>query len=174
MSGSVSGATQYLTFMLGEEVFALEISRVKEVLDYRGATKVPMMPDFMKGVINLRGEVVPVLDMSLKLGLSGAYETVNTCIIIAEMRTGGAWSIIGALADSVQEVISLDQSQIEPAPRIGNALDPAVIKGIGRQNDDFIIILDSEKVFVEEDITAHLTGQGRFCIEEADVALERT
>ncbi|MBZ0220340.1 MAG: chemotaxis protein CheW [Candidatus Methylomirabilis sp.] len=157
---SASGPVQYLTFMLEDEVFALEISQVKEVLDFTSITKVPRMPEFMRGVINLRGNVVPVLDLRLKLGLSGKGDTKDTCIIIAEVGYEGAQTVIGALADSVREVISLEEAQIEPPPRIGMTMDSAMIKGMGKRGQEFVIILDSGRVFTAEEIkTAHLADE---------------
>ncbi|MEN6483854.1 MAG: chemotaxis protein CheW, partial [Syntrophobacteraceae bacterium] len=119
---SVLDTTQYLTFRLDREVFALEISKVREVLDFTNITKVPQTPDFMLGVINLRGSVVPVVDMRLKFGMSATETTVNTCIVIVEIELDGEKTILGALADSVQEVIDLEADQIEPPPRIGTRL----------------------------------------------------
>lgn len=155
----VAGTVQYLTFMLDEEVFALEISQVKEVLDLTAITKVPRTPGFMRGVINLRGNVVPVLDLRLKLGLDQKADTQDTCIIIVEVKLEGAQTVIGALADSVQEVISLDQGQVEPPPRIGMSVDSEVIKGMGKRDQEFVIILDSGRVFTAEEIAAaHMKG----------------
>ena len=139
--------TQYLTFKLGEEVYAVDISKVREVLDFTTVTKVPRTPDFMRGVINLRGSVVPVVDMRLKFGMSGTEKTVNTCIIILEVRVDSETTILGALADSVQEVIDLDSENIEPAPRIGTKLKTEFITGMGKQNDRFVIILNIDEVF---------------------------
>src|SRR5208283_2350264 len=127
----ITETTQYLTFELEDEVFALDISKVREVLDFTTVTKVPRTPEFMRGVINLRGNVVPVVDMRLKFGMSKTEKTVNTCIIIAEISIEGETAILGALADSVQEVIDLEPDQIEPAPRIGTRVRTDFIKGMG-------------------------------------------
>ncbi len=142
-----TGEGQYLTFRLGDEVYALEITRVREVLDYTRVTKVPKTPDFMKGVINLRGGVVPVVDLRLKFGMTETVQTVDTCIIIVEVRVDDEQTLLGALADQVQEVLELDPNQIQPPPKIGTRLDTEFIRGMGKQNDNFIIILDIEKVF---------------------------
>ena len=104
---AADGVLQYLTFKLEEEVFALDIGKVREVLDYTTVTKVPRTPEFMCGVINLRGAVVPVVDLRLKFGMATAEATVNTCIIIVEVAVEGEKTVIGAMADSVQEVIDL-------------------------------------------------------------------
>jgi purine-binding chemotaxis protein CheW len=146
--------TQYLTFKLEEEVFALDIGKVREVLDFTTVTKVPQTPDFMRGVINLRGSVVPVMDMRLKFGMTATDKTVNTCVIIVEIAVDGESTIIGAMADSVQEVIDLEPENIEPAPRIGTKLNTDFIRGMGKHNDQFIIILDIDKVFSFIDLAA--------------------
>ena len=145
---------QYLTFKLDEEVFALGIDKVREVLDYTSVTKVPQTPDFMRGVINLRGSVVPVIDMRLKFGMAKTDTTVNTCIIIVEINLDGETAILGALADSVQEVLDLEPHQIEPAPKIGTKLRTEFIKGMGKRNEQFIIILDIDRVFSSGELAA--------------------
>ncbi len=155
------GGRQYLTFRLEEEIFALEISKVREVLDFTTVAKVPRMPEFMRGVINLRGSVVPVVDLRLKFGMEGTPKTVNTCIIITEIVMGEESSVVGALADSVQEVLDLDLSQIEPPPRIGTRLDTAFIKGMGRRDEQFIILLDIDRVFSAEELAGVANGKER-------------
>ena len=144
--------TQYLTFKLEDEVFALDIAKVREVLEYTTITKVPRTPDFMCGVINLRGGVVPVVNMRLKFGMPDAEKTVNTCIIITEVMIDGEITVLGALADSVQEVMDLEPDQIEPAPKIGTKLDTDFIKGMGKHDSKFIMILDIDKVFSAEEL----------------------
>lgn len=144
--------TQYLTFKLGDEVFAFGISRVREVLDYTSITRIPEMPDFMLGVINLRGSVVSVVDMRLKFGLGQTRRGVNTCIVIVEIELEGETTVLGALADSVQEVLNLDPEQIEPPPRIGTRVKSRFIKGMGKHRDNFIIILDIDKVFSADEL----------------------
>ncbi|HEX9022374.1 MAG TPA: chemotaxis protein CheW [Geobacteraceae bacterium] len=143
---------QYLTFKLEDEVFALDIRKVREVLDFTTITRVPQTADFMRGVINLRGNVVPVMDMRLKFGLSATERTVNTCIIITEIELDGESAIVGAMADSVQEVIDLDQDTIEPPPRIGVKLNSDFLRGMGRHDDRFVMILDIDRVFSGEEL----------------------
>jgi purine-binding chemotaxis protein CheW len=147
-----AGMTQYLTFILQEEVFALDISTVREVLDFTTITRVPRTPDFMQGVINLRGSVVPVVDLRMKFGLPVSEKTVNTCIIIVEVVVDDEMVVLGVLADSVQEVLDLESGHIEPAPKIGTRLNTELIKGMGKQNDLFIIILDIDKVFSTKEL----------------------
>ena len=106
----------------------------------------------MSGVINLRGSVVPVLDMRLKFGLTKTEKTVNTCIIVAEVSFEGETAVIGGLVDSVQEVFELEPDQIEPAPRIGKQLKTEFIKGMGKRDGRFMILLDIDKVFSSEDL----------------------
>ena len=148
----VMETTQYLTFKLEGEIFALDISKVREVLDFTAITKVPRTPEFMRGVINLRGNVVPVVDMRLKFGMTKTENTVNTCIIIVEIHLDGETTVLGALADAVQEVIELGSGQIEPAPKIGTKLKTDFIRGMGKSDDAFIIILDIDRVFSVDEL----------------------
>lgn len=150
---TITETTQYLTFRLDDEVFALDISKVREVLDFSTLTKVPRTPDFMRGVINLRGSVVPVVDMRLKFGMSTTEQTVSTCIIIVEINLDGESLVLGALADSVQEVIELEPGQIEPPPRLGTRLNTEFIRGMGKRDDQFIIILEIDRIFSTEELS---------------------
>ena len=150
---AITETTQYLTFRLEEEVFALDISKVREVLDFTSITKVPRTPDFMRGVINLRGSVVPVVDMRLKFGMTRTERTVNTCIIIVEISLDGDTTVLGALADSVQEVLDLEPGQIEPAPRIGTRLRTEFIRGMGKRDEQFVIILDIDRIFSVDELS---------------------
>ena len=150
---SITEISQYLTFKLEDEVFALEIAKVREVLDFTLIAKVPQTPEFMLGVINLRGTVVPVVDMRLKFAMTRTETTVHTCIIIVEIEIDGENTVLGALVDSVQEVMDLDPEQIEPAPRIGTRLNTKFIKGMGKRDNQFIIILDIDKVFSSDELS---------------------
>ena len=145
---------QYLTFKLDEEVFAIDVAKVREVLDLTSITKIPRTPDFMSGVINLRGSVVPVVDLRLCFEMSKTNKTVNTCIVVVELLLDGEPTVIGALADSVEEVIDLEPDQIQPAPRIGTHLRTDFIRGMGRRDTQFIMILDIDKVFSAEELGA--------------------
>lgn len=147
-------ARQYLVFNLADEFFGLEIIHIQEVLEFSTLTKVPRMPEFVCGVINLRGRVAPVIDLRLKFGLPASKRTVNTCIIIVEVEFAGEKSILGAMVDSVQEVLTMDGSQIEPPPRMGNNVDISFIRGIGKHDDQFILILDINRVFSTDDLLA--------------------
>jgi len=149
---SMEESNQYLTFELNDEVFALDITQVREVLDFTNVTKVPNTPDFMCGVINLRGGVVPVVDMRRKFGMPRAEKTVNTCIVIAEVAIDDESTVLGALVDSVQEVLVLEPEQIEPPPRLGTKMKTDFIRGMGKQDDRFIILLDIDKVFASDEL----------------------
>ncbi|MDO3377767.1 chemotaxis protein CheW [Geoalkalibacter halelectricus] len=160
MSEDVCNETnQYLTFKLDEEIFALGIAKVREVLDFTAITKVPKTPDFMRGVINVRGGVVPVIDLRVKFGMAPTPQTVNTCIIIVEIAMEGETTILGVLADQVEEVLDLDPAQIEPAPRIGTRLRTEFIKGMGKRDEQFIIILDIDRVFSGEELAKVSGGE---------------
>jgi len=150
----ITEVRQYLTFKLSEEIFGVDVAQVREILDSIKITKVPQTPDFMCGVINLRGNVVPVVDMRLKFGLEKTETTVNTCIVVVEVNLDGENLILGALVDSVQEVFELDPVDIENAPKIGSKLNTDYIKGMGKREDNFIIILNIDKVFSTEELTS--------------------
>lgn len=146
--------TQYLTFKLDEEVFALDVAKVREILEESSITKVPQTPEFMRGVINLRGSVVPVIDLRLKFGMSRTEKTVNTCIIVAEVQLEDEVIVLGALADSVQEVIEMEPQQIEAAPHIGTRLNTDFIKGMGKLDNRFVMILDIDRVFSSAELVS--------------------
>jgi purine-binding chemotaxis protein CheW len=148
----ITETRQYLSFKLEEEEFALDISRVKEVLDFTKITKVPQTPDFMKGVINLRGSVVPVVDLNKKFGIKDTEKTSDTRIIIGEVTIDGDEIVLGVLADSVHEVMDIEPENIEPAPRIGTRLNTEFLRGMGKRGEEFVMILDIDKVFSAEDL----------------------
>ncbi len=143
---------QYLSFVLREEQFAVEIFKVREVLDVTTLTRIPRMPEYIRGVINLRGSVVPVIDLGFRLGMTPVVQSVNTCIMIIEIAVAGETAPVemGILTDAVQAVMDLDSSEIEAAPRMGSNLHADFIKGMGRQGDKFLILLDIDKVLASE------------------------
>lgn len=143
---------QYLTFVLDGEVFALEIERVREVLEVTEITRVPRAPSFVRGVTNLRGSVVPVVDLREKFGLGTTPTTVDTCIVIAEVTIDEERTVIGALADSVQEVVELAKEQIAPPPRMGTRLRTKFIAGMGRRDDTLVMVLNIDEVFSSEEL----------------------
>ena len=153
-----AGTNQYLTFNLGEEAFAIEIGKVREVLDYTSITKVPRTPAFLRGVINLRGSVVPVIDLRMILNMSAIQKTVDTCIVIVDVDIEGDTIQLGALADSVQEVVDIDVNQIGPPPKLGTKLNTEFIRGMGKRGDNFLIILDIDRVLSGEEFSAVATA----------------
>jgi len=155
---SITEARQYLTFKLDDEIFAIDVAKVREVLDLTTITKIPRTPEFMSGVINLRGSVVPVVDLRLCFEMSKTQKSVNTCIIVVEVLLDGEPTVIGALADSVEEVIDLEPEQIQPAPRIGTQVRADFIRGMGKREAQFLMILDIDKVFSAEELGAIETG----------------
>jgi purine-binding chemotaxis protein CheW len=146
--------TQYLTFTLRDELFAVNISKVREVIEFTTVNQIPGMPEYMRGVINLRGAVVPVMDLREKFGIGATEKDVNTCVIITEVYMDGEIIVLGALADAVEEVFDLLPDQIEPAPSIGTTVDTSYIEGMGKKGEDFVILLDMDKVFSSEEISS--------------------
>jgi purine-binding chemotaxis protein CheW len=155
---TITEVRQYLTFKLGEEVFALDVEKVREVLDYTTITRIPRTPEFMRGVINLRGSVVPVVDLRLAFGMPPTEKTVSTCIVVTEVSMEGENVVLGALADSVEEVIDLEPDQIQPGPRLGTCVNTDFVRGMGRRESGFVVILDIDRVFAEDQLAAIKTG----------------
>jgi purine-binding chemotaxis protein CheW len=149
---SITETRQYLTFQLSGDTFALDVAHVREILEFKTVTNVPGMPEYMKGVINLRGSVVPVLDLGRKFGLGQTGETIDTCIVVVEVAIEGESSVIGALVDSVSEVLEFEPVQIEPPPTIGRHADADFIKGMGKKGNGFVIILDVDGLFREDEL----------------------
>jgi purine-binding chemotaxis protein CheW len=168
MNGNeITETRQYLTFKLGNEVFGIDVAKVREVLDFTTITEIPRTPDFMSGVINLRGSVVPVVDLRLCFQMSKTERTRNTCIVVVEVLLEGESTVIGALADSVEEVIDLEPDQIQPAPRIGTQIRTDFIKGMGKREAQFIMILDIDRVFSADELSAVRNAEGTGTLAEA-------
>jgi len=148
----ITETRQYLSFKLDDEDFALDISKVREVLDYARITRVPQTPEFMCGVINLRGSVVPVMDLNRKFGIRSTEKTVNTRIIIGEVSIEGDGTVMGVLADSVNEVMELEPENIEPSPSIGIRMNTDYLMGVGKREEEFVLILDIDKVFSADEL----------------------
>jgi purine-binding chemotaxis protein CheW len=138
---------QYVTFSLCEELFGVEVSRTREILSLTPVTSVPQTPEYLLGVINLRGQVVPVVDMRLKLGLTAGADTEDTCIIVVDVQVDGEVITVGALADAVREVMDIRSDQIEPPPRLGTRLNTEFINGMGKVDEQFMILLNIDKIF---------------------------
>lgn len=138
--------TQYLTFMLGGESFAIGILAIKEIIEYGGVTEVPMMPPCIRGVINLRGAVVPVMDLSVRFGRALSSIGKRTCIVIVEIETGGEQQIVGVMVDAVNAVLEISATDIEPAPSFGTRIQPDFIAGMGKVGGKFVILLEVDNV----------------------------
>jgi purine-binding chemotaxis protein CheW len=137
----------YLTFRLEEEIFAASVLNVIEILELAKITKVPRSPHFMRGVINLRGNVLPVIDTRLKFGLEKTSDTINTCIMVLNIELDSQRLLIGALVDAVQEVLEINPDTVQQPPSIGSKYKSEFIKGMIKMNDQFIMMLDLDKVF---------------------------
>lgn len=143
---------QYLTFMLGRETFALGILAIKEILEYAAPTEIPMMPAFIRGVVNLRGAAVPVVDLCARFGRQSVAVTKKTCIVIVETRLGEESHIIGVVVDAVNEVLEIPDTEIEPPPSFGAAIRADFIQGMGKVRGKFVIILQADRVLCVEEM----------------------
>lgn len=153
------GPQQYLTFSLGGEVFALGILNVKEIIEFGNVTEIPMMPAFIRGVINLRGAVVPVIDLSARFGGKNSAVSRRTCIVIVEVDADEGKQDLGVIVDAVNEVLEIPRAEIEPPPAFGARIRADFIQGMGKVDGRFVIILNVERVLSTEEI-AMLTRLG--------------
>ena len=158
--------SQYLTFALGGEMFAVGILNVKEIIEYGHLTEIPMMPAFIRGVINLRGSVVPVIDLSARFGGKTTAVSRRTCIVIVEVSDGDLRHDIGIMVDAVSEVLDIPGSEIEPPPSFGAKIRADFIFGMGKVDGKFVIILNIDKVLSVEEI-AMLTSPDGIASESA-------
>jgi len=153
MTEQINTLNSYLSFKLGNEIFAANVSKVLNILEMTKITKVPKAPNYMKGVINLRGTVLPVIDTRIKFGLSETVYTANTCILVLEVNVENENLQVGGLVDAVQEVLEIEDHQILPPPNIGNRFRSEFINGMYKLNDEeFLMLLDMDKVFSTDDI----------------------
>jgi purine-binding chemotaxis protein CheW len=148
----ITETRQYMTFKLGDELFAIDVAQVREVLEVSQITKVPTAPDYMRGVVNVRGQATPVVDLRRRFGLPKGTDTVHTRIIVMELELDGEATVLGGIADSVHEVIELEPGSIDPPPRIAMRWRTDFILGMGKRGDNFIIILDVKAVFHSDDV----------------------
>jgi purine-binding chemotaxis protein CheW len=145
--------TSYLTFKLGEEIFAANVSKVLNILELTEITKVPQAPEYMKGVINLRGEVLPLVDVKVKFGMEPTEFTTNTCILVLDLEHNGEKFHLGTLVDSVQEVLEISDDQLKAPPAIGTRYKSEFIEGVHEYNDEkFIMILNMDLIFSSDEI----------------------
>lgn len=143
---------QYLTFVLGGETFALGILSIKEIMEYEIPTDVPMMPAFVRGVVNIRGAVVPVIDLCARFGRPSAGISKKTCIVIVETSVNGESQVLGVVVDAVNEVLEIPHSEIEPPPSFGVSVRTDFIHGMGKVRDKFVIILNVDSVLSVDDM----------------------
>lgn len=143
---------QVLSFELDNDHFAIEIGIIQEVIEYRKVTRVPRCPDFMQGVINLRGQVIPVVDLRVYFGMTAKAPDLDTCIIIIDINIDDEHCAIGIIADSVQEVVEFDVSEIRPAPKIGLSVDNRFIYGMVEQGQHIMVLLSVQKVFNADEL----------------------
>lgn len=151
---AMTTSNSYLTFKLGDEVFATHVGKVLNILEMTQLTQVPKAPDYMKGVMNLRGAVLPVIDARIKFGMEGTEYTSNTCIIVLDVDLDGESVHVGAIVDTVQAVIKINNDQIQPLPTLGSRYKAEFIVGMSKIEDNFIIILNMDAVFSADEITS--------------------
>ncbi|PLX83127.1 MAG: chemotaxis protein CheW [Desulfuromonas sp.] len=162
----VLNSQQYVTFRLGEELFGVTVTRTQEVLTVTTITKVPQTPDYLLGVINLRENAVPVVDMRLKLGLAAGEETEETCIIVIEVQVENEAIVVGVLADAVCEVLDVRPEDIEPPPKLGTHLETKFISGLGKVDEQFLILLDIDSVFSGDELA--ILEEAGLCTSNAE------
>lgn len=170
-AGTTSAASQYLTFTLGQELFAVDIHAVREIIEYGHLTSVPMMPPSILGVINLRGAVVPVIDLGLRFGGNATAIGPRTCIVILEITMGDGLQVIGMVVDAVNEVLDFNADQIEPPPSFGNRIRADFIRGMGKLGDRLVVLLDVGRVLSVDEIAMleHVSAQGENRQAQVDV-----
>ncbi|GAB6038752.1 chemotaxis protein CheW [Fundidesulfovibrio butyratiphilus] len=155
MTDEANGKTlTSLSFVLDKELFALDINNVREILDFTEITRIPQTPEYMRGVVNLRGNAIPVVDLRLKFGMGRTEQTIYSRIIILEVPLEDEVVVVGVMADAVKEVFEMERDQIKPPPKMGAAVRADLLKGIGRHRKQFIMLLDVNKVFSDEDLCA--------------------
>lgn len=158
-AGAATGqAQQYLTFSVDGAVLAVKILRIIEIIEFRALTPVPLMPSFVRGVLNLRGAVVPVVDLKARFGRGPAEVSRKTCVVIIDLHaedapaSGSGAQDIGVMVDQVNAVVEIAPGDIEPPPSIGNGLRPDFISGMGKLNDGFVVILDLDNLLCVEEL----------------------
>lgn len=140
----------FLVFRLDQELFAFDVVAVRQVLAFQTLTRIPQVPDYVRGVVNLKGDVVPVLDMRLKLGLAPTEETADTCVVIAEIGSEDERGAFGVLVDSVQEVVELSADVVVPPPELANGFGASLIRGLAKRSEQLVMIVDLEGMLTAE------------------------
>ena len=163
------GATKinsYLTFKLGDEIFGANVAKILNILEMTKITKVPKSPPFMKGVINLRGAVLPLIDTRVKFDMGETEYTTNTCILVLDIDLNGESVHVGALVDAVQEVIEIDEAQIQPPPSIGSKYKSEFIEGMAKITDEFIMLLNMDLIFSTSELSLLRESSGEIEVTE--------
>ena len=158
-AGSTGKTQQCLTFVLAAEVFAMGILAIKEIIEYADVAEVPMMPEYVRGVINLRGAVVPVIDLSVRFGNPSSPVTKRTCIVIIEVETRCERHVLGVVVDAVNAVLDIPESEIEPPPTFGASIRADFIRGLGKVNGKFVILLDVDHVLAADEMDVLVDAQ---------------
>lgn len=153
-------AGKYLTFKLESEEFGLEILKVQEIIQMQSITRVPRTPEFVRGVINLRGKVIPVVDLRLKFGMDQAEDTERTCIVVVQIRGASSMLVMGIIIDEVREVLDIPESSIEDTPSFGTSIDTEFILGMGKIGQNVKILLDIDKVLSAQELSSVATATG--------------
>ena len=149
-----SGLTQHLTFVLADEEYAVGVLQVREIIEYDTVTRVPSTPPWIRGVINLRGGVVPVVDLAIKLGLAERPVTGRTCIVVVEVEIDGKPALMGVIADAVSQVVDIGPDEVEPPPAFGTRIRVDYLKGMGRAGKKFVLMLDIGRVLTADELLA--------------------
>lgn len=172
MTQTDSSRFQYLGFRVAEEEYGVPILRVKEILEFDTVTKVPTTPPSIRGVINLRGSVVPVVDLAVKLGLPESRVTKRSCIVIVEAALNGDTAVMGLMADSVSQVLDLAASEIQPPPPFGTKVHVDYLTGMGRAGKKFVLLLDIDRVLsaAELAVADEATEEGALAVVETETA----
>lgn len=165
---STNAINTYLSFKLSEEIFAANVRKVLNILEMKPITKVPQSPDYMKGVINLRGSVLPVVDLRIKFGLPETEITKDTCIIVLNIDMEGDNVLVGALVDAVKEVLEIDHDKTEPAPSIGTKYKSDFINGMWKHDDGFIMLLNIDMVFTSDELIQISENNPEETVEDAE------
>lgn len=147
MENNNENRASYLTFQLGKELFASNVSKIESIIEVPTLTKIPQTPSYMKGIMNLRGTALPVVDTRMKFGMTPTEMTANTCVLVLDINIDGKTVPIGALVDSVQEVLEIDEKEILPLPGIGDKYKTEFIQGVIKSNENFIMLLDMDLIF---------------------------
>lgn len=166
MKNGTTKINSYLTFNLGNEIFGANVAKVLNILEMTKITKVPKAPSYMKGVINLRGSVLPLIDTRIKFDMGETEYTPNTCILVLDINMNGETVHVGALVDSVQEVIEIDEAGIQPPPSIGSKYKSEFIEGMAKINEDFIMLLNMDLIFSSSELSLLKETSGEIQAEE--------